>query len=126
MNCTKVISSYWFDEERMHAVNRVILELDTYKGEKIVADEHPLHKAIVLLEGLVDTMMEYRERRKQNLLLKPAMGFWFRLVRSSRTDTVDLSECMMQAIKLKEELITWKSSEPNGWADRCNQQMGIQ
>lgn len=70
------------DLERFREASwEVIEQLRAYQGEIIVAHEHPLHHAVVALEGL---SQKTRQEDRQNLLMYPINHLWFLLLNISR------------------------------------------
>ena len=67
----------------------MLAELEMYHGEKVVAHEHPLHKAVVRLEKLC--IKRPPSSKMSFVLFNPAKGIWFELLWASRRDDGDKS-----------------------------------
>lgn len=84
------------------AITAVLDKLKKYKGEEIVAHEHPLHRAVVRLEELC----RKRPGRHPDLFY-PARLFWYHLLWASRgtgrgvmMDTKEKTASLTKTLKL--------------------------
>jgi len=68
-------------QEMMDLMEKVEAELEKYKGEEIVAGEHPLHKAVVELEHLCV------KRESHDRLPLGVQTLWYQLLQVSRHGT---------------------------------------
>ncbi len=72
--------------ERRSLTQAVLSELARYRGEPIIAHEHPLHKAVVALERICVNRQLASEKHRY-ALFQPARGVWYRLLWASRPDS---------------------------------------
>ncbi len=90
-------------EEQRAAVKNVLTELVKYHGEKVVAHEHSLHKAVVQLEKLC--IKRPPKSKMSFVLFSPAKGVWFQLLWASRGSGSDAA--MKIATQLSAMLEEW-------------------
>ncbi len=89
-------------DEQKETIRNVLSELEVYQGEKVVAHEHPLHKAVVQLERLC---VERSRSRQRFTLFLPAHRIWCHLLWASRDP--DVEKANRKAVELNAVLRKW-------------------